>query len=144
MPVRESQRARYPADWPEISRRIRFVRANRRCECTGQCGHDHAAEAAENPLSHIEAWADPDSDLSRCVARHSQPAPITGSIVVLTTAHLDHQPENCADENLLAMCNRCHLAYDAEHHAETRAAALREALAAVMDPLFDLPEGNTP
>ena len=39
---------------------------------------------------------------------------------MLTVAHLDHQPENCDDANLKAMCQRCHLAYDREHHAETR------------------------
>lgn len=38
----------------------------------------------------------------------------------LTVAHLDHNPENCADDNLKAMCAPCHLRYDAQHHAETR------------------------
>jgi hypothetical protein len=32
-------------------------------------------------------------------------------------AHLDHNPQNCADENLKALCQRCHLTYDAKHHA---------------------------
>jgi hypothetical protein len=31
---------------------------------------------------------------------------------VLTVAHLDHTPENCADENLKALCQRCHNTYD--------------------------------
>lgn len=39
--------------------------------------------------------------------------------IVLTIAHLDHTPENCADDNLRAWCQRCHLAYDAKHHQET-------------------------
>lgn len=38
--------------------------------------------------------------------------------VVLTVAHLDHTPENCADENLRAWCQRHHLAYDMEHHQQ--------------------------
>jgi hypothetical protein len=38
---------------------------------------------------------------------------MTGSLVVLTVAHLNHMPEDCSDENLLAMCQRCHNAYDA-------------------------------
>lgn len=33
--------------------------------------------------------------------------------MVLTTMHLDHEPENCGDENLLAGCQRCHNLYDA-------------------------------
>lgn len=40
--------------------------------------------------------------------------------VVLTIAHLDHTPENCAPENLRALCQKCHNQYDAKHRAETR------------------------
>lgn len=40
-------------------------------------------------------------------------------VIVLTIAHLDHQPENCADDNLRAMCQRHHLAHDVEHHKTT-------------------------
>lgn len=39
--------------------------------------------------------------------------------IVLTIAHLDHTPEHNAPENLRALCQRCHLAYDATHHAQT-------------------------
>lgn len=38
----------------------------------------------------------------------------------LTVAHLNHTPEDCRPENLMAMCAPCHLRYDAPHHAETR------------------------
>lgn len=38
--------------------------------------------------------------------------------IVLTIAHLDHTPENCVPENLRALCQRCHLTYDAEMHAQ--------------------------
>lgn len=38
----------------------------------------------------------------------------------LTVHHIDHQPENCARENLIALCAGCHLRADAAHHAETR------------------------
>lgn len=48
-----------------------------------------------------------------CPAVHGEPHPDTGSIVVLTTAHLDHTPENCADDNLAALCQKCHNTYDA-------------------------------
>ena len=117
MPVKPENLARYPLDWPEISLRIRTVRAENRCECTGICGK-HAG---------------PD----RCAARNGGLHPVTGSLVVLTTAHLDHQPENCADTNLAAFCQRCHLAYDGPHHAETRARTRAAALAAAgVVPLF--------
>lgn len=38
----------------------------------------------------------------------------------LTVHHIDHQPENCSRENLIALCAPCHLKADAKHHAETR------------------------
>lgn len=44
----------------------------------------------------------------------------------LTVAHLDHTPENCADDNLRPWCAPCHIRYDAPHHAQT-AAATRQA-----------------
>ena len=53
----------------------------------------------------------------QCGAVHGQPHPVTGSRVVLTTAHLDHNPANCTDDNLKALCQRCHLRYDAQMHA---------------------------
>lgn len=100
MPITAENRRRYPADWSEISVRIRFGRAGGRCECRGECGTGHAG---------------------RCTARHRQPHPVTGSRVILTTAHRDHTPENCESANLFAACQRCHLAYDAELHAANAA-----------------------
>lgn len=88
MPI---NRALYPADWEAISRRIRFERAGGRCE---QCG-----------------------------AVHGQRHPETGAIVQLQTHHVgadrpDGSPGDpldkmdCRDENLQALCRRCHLAAD--------------------------------
>lgn len=55
--------------------------------------------------------------------------------VVLTIAHLDHVPENCDPENLRAWCQRCHLRYDAAHHAATANQTRRSGRA--MADLFD-------
>jgi hypothetical protein len=64
------------------------------------------------------------------IAVHGDPHPVTGSRVVLTVAHLDHTPENNDPRNLAAMCQRCHLTYDAQLHAgnaaETRRAKADE------------------
>jgi len=60
-----------------------------------------------------------------CGARNGQPHPETGSRVVLTVAHLDHNPQNCADDNLRALCQRCHLRYDARLHAQHAAQTRR-------------------
>ncbi|MEL6218299.1 MAG: hypothetical protein AAFR79_07510 [Pseudomonadota bacterium] len=86
MPIRAENRARYPANWKQISKEIREAAGNR---CEG------------SPLY-------PD-----CRAENGKPHPVTGSKVVLTVAHLDHQPENCDRSNLRAWCQRCHNAYDA-------------------------------
>ena len=88
MPIRAENRSRYPKDWPEISRAIK-ERARYRCEF----------------IEHTTGI--------RCWAVHGEAHPITGSKVVLTTAHLDHTPENCAPTNLMAACQRCHNRYDA-------------------------------
>lgn len=110
MPIRPENRDRYPRDWKAISHRIKADRAAWRCECLGECErgtHD-----------------------GRCPNVHGQPAYGTGSKVVLTTAHLDHTPEHCEDDNLRAMCQGCHLHYDRGHHAETRATTIAAAVAA--------------
>lgn len=130
MPIRPENRAKYPPDWPEISRRIRFDRAQGRCECTGQCGVDHAAENAASADDPLAAELGIDPDPHRCGAVHGAPHPVTGAAVVLTTMHMDHDPENCDDANLLAGCQRCHNRYDADHRRAGIAA--RRPL-----PLFD-------
>jgi len=90
MPIRRENRSRYPADWPTISREVR-ARAGDRCEGS-------------------PAYPD-------CRAENGRPHPVTGAHVVLTVAHLDHQPENCGAPgdrpNLRAWCQRCHNTYDA-------------------------------
>ena len=116
MPIRPENLKRYPVDWKAVSLAIK-ERAGWRCECEGECGrgtHD-----------------------GRCPNLHGEPAYGTGSKVVLTTAHLDHTPENCGPENLKAMCQGCHLHYDKEHHAQT-AYRTRKEKAGVAD-MFGLP-----
>lgn len=42
----------YPLDWPQFSLSVRVDRAGGRCECTGECGLDHQAEADAAPDMH--------------------------------------------------------------------------------------------
>ena len=58
----------------------------------------------------------------RCGAMNYLPHPETGSKVVLTIAHINHTPEDCCDENLLALCQLCHN----RHDAKTRQAGMKE------------------
>jgi len=86
MPIRPENKARYPKNWKQISQDCR----------------DRAGNCCEGSPAY------PD-----CRVKNGEPHPETGSKVVLTTAHLDHTPENCEPENLKAWCQRCHNTYDA-------------------------------
>ena len=56
-----------------------------------------------------------------CGAEHGKPHPITGSKVVLTTAHVhDHRPEAASLLNLAALCQKCHNAHDAPMRLKNR------------------------
>lgn len=83
------QRKRYPDNWKEISLLIR-ERAGWRCEGT----------------PHF-----PD-----CRAANGELHPDTGSRVVLTVAHLDHDTTHNDPKNLRALCQRCHLDWDLDYH----------------------------
>ena len=105
MPIKPENRARYPKDWKRIADAIR----------------ERSMQKCEGSPAYPE-----------CRASNGEPHPVTGSRVVLTCAHLDHTPENCEPQNLRAMCQRCHLTYDAAHHART-AYATRKASAMTVD-----------
>ena len=92
VPIKPENKDRYPADWKHIVERIR----------------ERSRDACEGSPAY------PD-----CRAKNGEPHPVTGSIVVLTTAHLDHTPENCDPKNLRHWCQRCHLTYDAKHHSQS-------------------------
>lgn len=98
MPIKPENRARYPKDWKAISQRIR-ARSGGRCECEGECGLHRT-----NPGPR------------RCAEVNGEKAAWAKGRIVLTVAHLNHLPEDCRDENLKAMCQRCHLRYDSQHH----------------------------
>jgi hypothetical protein len=87
---------KYPADWPAISARIR-ARAGNRCE-----------------------W--PDCGLVNGATIQGKRGPYR---VVLTVAHLDHNPQNCDPANLRAWCQPHHLRYDAPQHGKHAAATRR-------------------
>ena len=102
---------RYPKDWRKISERIR-ARSGGQCECNGECGL-HCTTPGPR----------------RCVERNGQPAKWAKGKIILTVAHLGvtkpdgapgdpHDKMDVRDENLKAMCQRCHLRYDIVEHAK--------------------------
>jgi hypothetical protein len=104
MPISPENKDRYPANWEEISNYIRFYRAGGRCECTGDCGVRHEDQNEERH--------------ARCHKRHGTDL-TNRRQVILTVAHLCQDP-SCIDEShMKAMCQGCHLRYDARQHVQT-------------------------
>lgn len=64
-----------------------------------------------------------------------EPAQFASGTVHLTVAHRNHSPPDCRPENLMALCQTCHLRYDQVLHA-THAWATRRERKATGD-LFD-------
>jgi len=122
MPIKPENLARYPADWPDIRNRI-LARAKMRCEI---CGLANGAIGQRDMQGIFRELSPAEAEI----------ALIDGEKVikvVLTIAHLDHTPENCADENLRAMCQQCHNRYDVNHRCDSR------KVIAGQIPLFSVP-----
>ena len=112
--------SKYPKDWKtEIVPRI-LKRENNKC---GLCGVENKTTLTSLPLRmRIENkykikrfWITESSDILR-MKPYSQGGEIKEIKVVLTIAHLDHDEENheVEDDRLMAMCQYCHLNYDAK------------------------------
>ncbi len=130
MPVKPENLARYPADWPEIRERI-LTRAGQRRGPYGRIDEEAKCEecGVEN---HIYGYYD---EARRFVPVGREPTQEWDAIaldghktfrIVLTVAHLGHAPENCADDNLRAWCQRCHNRYYRAHRNKTAKATRRE------------------
>lgn len=137
MPIKPENKDKYPKNWKQISEDIRFNRADGKCEVCGvpnyAVGHrnedgnfvpiggnifaDLAGQGllypSLNPLTFMEAKEIADAETFNCVYGFKY------VVIVLTVAHLDHQPENCDYTNLKAMCQKCHNNYDKGHRKET-------------------------
>lgn len=134
MPIKPENRTRYPADWPAISLDAK-VRARWRCQHPGCTARQYAVgswELRNEPGELLPTWrwlpigGNIPCDMAgggelsfaeaRAVADANNGYGTKYVVIVLTVAHLNHQPEDCRPENLAAMCQRHHLAYDHQHH----------------------------
>lgn len=135
MPIKPENRNRYPADWPEIRARI-LARAWNRCEWCGArnyaVGHRDRQTGAFIPtggnLLHDEAgagclsYAEARAFADECNEHFGGVGPEDerAVVIVLTIAHVDDpNPENCAEDNLAALCQGCHNRHDRKHRAQT-------------------------
>jgi len=125
MPIKPENRALYPKDWPAISRRIR-ARSGQQCErCRAPNGKLIARARGTYMLENGDTFNDTTGEYLGCGRGSEFPADRFVR-VVLTVAHLDHDPTNNADSNLQALCQQCHLRHDAKHHALNAAHTRRE------------------
>ncbi|MBL4768104.1 MAG: hypothetical protein JKY94_10380 [Rhodobacteraceae bacterium] len=56
-----------------------------------------------------------------CRAANGDPHPVTGSKVVLTLAHINHDLKHNGPDDLKHWCQRCHNTHDAPHRARNSA-----------------------
>lgn len=125
---------RYPPNWKtEIRPRI-LKRADNKCECCGvpnkeiifrgflndgtevyQDANGNIFDASNSKLIFTDAF---DFYIKPLSGKETQKA----FKVVLTIAHLDHDEENhnVTDDRLKAMCQRCHLRYDAKEKSNRK------------------------
>jgi hypothetical protein len=144
MPIKPENKALYPANWKEIRARI-LERAGNCCE---RCRVANRTRIARGAGDHAGTYMTDDANVycdesGTYLGQRRMSDYEVGRMtdIVLTISHTDHQPENCADDNLRALCQKCHLLHDAQHHAES-ARATRQARKAIGD-LFATP-GATP
>jgi hypothetical protein len=126
-------KARYPDNWRTISDRIRFERAGGKCE---QCGAPHDAlilRSTEDPARYViydPVFADffwPNGEVIHGYLPEEYDAAEKFTRVILTVHHIGvekpdgtpgdmHDKMDCRDENLIALCQRCHLLADLDEH----------------------------
>lgn len=109
MPIKPENKKLYPKNWKEIRKDI-LKRANNKCEF---CGVENYSEGYRNEQG----------EFIESVGMQQEADELDGEKIIriiLTIAHLDHNPQNNDYGNLRALCQKCHLNYDKEHHKESR------------------------
>ena len=96
----------YPKNWEAISLEVRR-RSGGRCECIGECGLHNGRDLF-------------DRNAHRCIEINGKKAKFARGKIMLTVAHLCHTPKCARRSHLRAMCQRCHLRYDAPMKAKRR------------------------
>lgn len=121
MPISKAKRSLYPKDWKAISLRVRDAAAWKcqRCKAPGRTIARGDGDDAGTYMLGDGRVFDDETGQARGMARGSEYLVSRWVHIVLTVAHLDHDPSNNADDNLRALCQKCHLAHDKAQHAES-------------------------
>lgn len=96
MPIKPENKHLYPKNWKEIRASI-LERAGNKCEFCGVENHSMQDRYRQDYQGGCKE--------------------LYQIKVVLTIAHLDNDPTNNNPDNLRALCQKCHLTYDAKMHA---------------------------
>jgi hypothetical protein len=116
--------SKYPKNWKTEIRPAILERAKNRCE---NCGVKNYSEGFRNKEGNfyttdfiIEEMESTgldmfEDELSHCVKSDGTSKPVK---IVLTISHTDHDTQNNDYSNLKALCQKCHLNHDKEHHAK--------------------------
>jgi hypothetical protein len=121
--MKQSSKARYNDDWLATASDIRLRRAKNRCEkCALPYGlivrkqrGKQAVPASPAELEQLEALK------TEGMLKHWQRLKLLGlKQVVLSVAHLNHSEKDDRPENLLCLCQWCHLEYDRTDNAIRR------------------------
>jgi hypothetical protein len=100
-------RSLYPKNWDEISRRIKQS-ANWHCQhCGSPC-----LLPGEDFLDFLIRLGWTVGEALQALDDNGRTNPDKVVRFVLTTAHLNHKPEDCRQANLLALCAPCHCRMD--------------------------------
>ena len=134
MPISKEKKALYPANWDELSKRVRETAGQRCQQCKAPNGQQIARGCDVDAGTYMvvdggAVFSEIDGELLG-VQRGSEYDADRFLVVVLTVAHLDQDPTNNALENLRALCQKCHLAHDKHQHIAS-ARATRRARKAV-------------
>lgn len=137
------KRELYPDDWEAISLRIRTERAGNKCEQCGVPNGRGIVRSTVKPSRYIlfdevelfYTW--PDGQAIRMSEIPDEFDLWKETRVVLTVHHIGvdkpdgspgspHDKMDCRDENLIALCQRCHLLADMPDHVIKRRATMKQ------------------
>lgn len=118
---------KYHPDWKKLIRPAILNRANNCCEQCGVKNYEYGYRDADGKWYEAQMIMDAldntgydyfSHELSNCYHKNGE---LTRCIkIILTIAHLDHNPDNNEYSNLKALCQRCHLRYDVKEKVRRR------------------------
>lgn len=124
--MRSIDYSEYPDNWLTEIRPAILERAGHKCEWCGVPNYAHIMRSKSNPEAYLVLHED-----GIYYTQDGQPVRLTeipddfwqleDTKVILTIAHVyDKDKMNVDPDNLAALCQRCHLNHDRDHHIAKR------------------------